>query len=85
MKLQMGISLRLNEEKIGKKAFCLIEGYDEDEFCYVGRCSTDTPDVDGTAFVYSEDELSAGDIVEIEIIDHSEYDVVGKTTGRKDE
>ena len=85
MKLQQLVSLELNKEKIGKKAFCLIEGYDEEEFSYVGRCSTDTPDVDGVAYVYSEDELEAGDIVEIEIIDHSEYDVVGKTTSRKDD
>ena len=85
MKLQMGISLQLNKEKIGKKATVLIEGYDEEEFCYVGRCSTDTPDVDGTAYVYSEDELEAGDIVEIEIIDFSEYDIVGKLTKGKDD
>jgi len=85
MKLQMGISLQLNKEKIGKKAFVLIEGYDEEEFSYVGRCSTDTPDVDGTAYVYSEDELEAGDIVEIEIIDFSEYDIVGKLTKGKDD
>lgn len=85
MKLQQLVSLELNKEKIGKKVFVLIEGYDEEEFSYVGRCSTDTPDVDGVAFVYSEDELEAGDIVEIEIIDHSEYDVVGKTTSRKDD
>ncbi|MBO5742849.1 MAG: 30S ribosomal protein S12 methylthiotransferase RimO [Clostridia bacterium] len=85
MKLQQLVSLELNKEKIGKKVFVLIEGYDEEEFSYVGRCSTDTPDVDGVAFVYSEDELDAGDIVEIEIIDHSEYDVVGKTTSRKDD
>ncbi|MBR3933838.1 MAG: 30S ribosomal protein S12 methylthiotransferase RimO [Clostridia bacterium] len=85
MKLQMGISLSINNSKIGTKVKAIIEGYDEDEFCYVGRCSFDTPDVDGMAFIYSEDELNAGDITEIEIIDFSEYDIVGKTVSRKDD
>lgn len=85
MSLQQGISLAVNNSRIGTLTQAIIEGYDETELCYVGRCSFDTPDVDGTAFIYSEDELDAGDIVQIEIIDFSEYDVVGKTTGRKDE
>ena len=55
-----------------------VTGYDADEFCYVGRCSGDTPDVDGMAYVYSEDELAAGDIVNVEIVDASDYDVMCK-------
>ena len=54
----------------------IIEGYDEGEFCYVGRTEADTPDVDGVAYVYSEDELSAGDITEATVIDANEYDVI---------
>ncbi len=79
MAMQQEISLEINNSKIGKRTKAIIEGYDEAELCYVGRCSFDTPDVDGMAYIYSEDELDAGDIVEIEIIDFSEYDVVGKT------
>ena len=78
MTLQNGISLELNKAKIGTKDTVIIEGYDESELCYLGRTSHDTPDVDGGAFVYSEDELFAGQIVEIEIVDCSEYDIVGK-------
>ena len=85
MKIQQEISLSINKDKIGKIVPVIIEGYDEDEFCYVGRCSFDTPDVDGVAYIYSEDELSAGDITYIEIIDSSEYDIVGKTISRKDD
>ncbi len=84
MTLQQEISLDINAAKIGTTATALIEGYDEDELCYIGRCSFDTPDVDGSAFIYSEDELSAGDIVNIEIIDFSHYDIVGKTLRKED-
>lgn len=79
MKMQQQISLDINNSKTGSRIQAIIEGYDEGELCYVGRCSFDTPDVDGMAYIYSENELEAGDIVEIEIIDFSEYDVVGKT------
>ncbi len=84
MELQQKISFDINAEKTGRVVQALIEGYDEGELCYVGRCSFDTPDVDGSAYIYSDTELSAGDIVDIEIIDFSEYDIVGKTV-RKDD
>ncbi len=81
MTLQQKISLDINNSRISKTTTAIIEGYDADELCYVGRCEFDTPDVDGMAYIYSEAELNAGDIAEIEIIDYSEYDVVGKTKG----
>ncbi len=76
MAAQMEISAEKNNEKIGKVVRVIIEGYDEGEFCYVGRTEADTPDVDGVAYVYSEDELSAGDITEATVIDANEYDVI---------
>lgn len=76
MTAQMKISAEKNHEKIGKKVRVITEGYDESEFCYVGRTEADAPDVDGGAYVYSEDELSAGDIVEATVIDANEYDVI---------
>ena len=79
MTIQNAVSLELNQSRIGKKDTVIIEGYDSDELCYVGRSSHDTPDVDAIAYVYSEDELFAGQIVNIEIVDCSEYDIVGKT------
>ena len=80
MTAQKDISFSLNQNRIGTCTTAIIEGYDESEFCYVGRCSGDTPDVDGNVYVYSEEELSPGEIVEVEIIDCTEYDLVCKTT-----
>ena len=78
MKQQMEISASLNKEKIGKTVSVIAEGYDEENFCYVGRSSVDTPDVDGIAYIYSREELSAGDIVKVKIIDAHEYDITGE-------
>ena len=83
MAIQQNISNSLNSAKKGTTTSVIIEGYDEAEFCYVGRCSTDTPEVDGAAYVYSEEELSAGDIINAEIIDSSEYDVVCRYVDNK--
>lgn len=78
MTVQKDVSKELVSKKIGSKEQVIIEGYDEEEFCYVGRSSTDTPEVDGAAFVYSERELKAGDIVTCTVIDSDEYDIVCK-------
>ncbi len=78
MTTQQKISHSLNLEKIGKYADIIIEGYDEEELCYVGRCAFDTPDVDGGAYVYSTEELNAGDIVHAQIVDATEYDITAK-------
>lgn len=75
MTLQQEISRSINIGKTGRMTDIIIEGYDEDELCYVGRCSDDTPDVDGGAYVYSARELEAGEIVTAQIVDASEYDI----------
>ena len=83
MRVQKEVSAEITASKIGKTDTAIIEGYDENELCYVGRCSTDTPDVDGLAYIYSEEELSAGDIVTVEIINSDDYDVVCKFVSKK--
>ncbi len=78
MQQQMEISSQLNNEKIGRVVQAIAEGYDEENFCYVGRSFADTPEVDGSAYIYSSEELNAGDIVNIKIIDAHEYDITGE-------
>jgi len=80
MALQQEISLQINTEKINRTVPVLIEGYDEDDFCYVGRSYADTPEVDGAAYVYSAEPLEAGDIVQMRILDAQDYDITGEVT-----
>lgn len=77
MLLQQDVSRSLNKEKEGGTTRVIVEGYDEEEFCYVGRTEADTPEVDGTAYIYSERELYAGEIVKVKIISSGEYDLTG--------
>lgn len=78
MLMQRDVSEQINKAKIGKTVTVIVEGYDEGEFCYVGRTSTDTPDVDGLAYIYSEQELLAGQILDVKVIDCDEYDIITK-------
>ena len=78
MELLQKVSLERNRERIGTVTEAIAEGYDEENFCYVGRTAQDTPEVDGTAYIYSVNELNAGDIVKIKIVDADEYDVTGE-------
>ncbi len=78
MELLREISYKRNQEKIGTLTEAIVEGYDEDNFCYVGRTAQDTIEVDGTAYIYSKYELNAGDIVRIKILEADEYDVTGE-------
>ena len=80
MELLQRVSAQLNRSKIGTVTEAIVEGYDEENFCYVGRTAQDTPEVDGTAYIYSEYELEAGDIVTIKIVDADEYDLTGEVT-----
>ena len=54
MLLQQKISAELNKEKEGRCIRAIVEGYDENEFCYVGRTEADTPEVDGEAYIYCD-------------------------------
>ena len=78
MALQQGISLEKNKAKIGKVIEVLAEGYDEDNFMYVGRSRGDSIGVDSTVYFAAEDEVEIGSFVQVEILDADEYDLTGK-------
>lgn len=76
MEIQKGISLELNEDKIGLKLTVLIDRK-EGEF-YIGRTRSDSPEVDGEVMVNSGRELTPGEFVRVLITDAEEYDLFGK-------
>ena len=78
MRLQQDISLELNKAKLGKTIEVIAEGYDEDSFLFYGRSRGDSIDVDGKVYFAAEDEVSAGDIVKVKILDADEYDLTGE-------
>ena len=77
MTQQSIIMEQLNQEKIGERQLCIVEGYDRYGECYFGRTAADAPDVDGKVFFTSEDQLKMGDFVKVRIEEVMDYDLVG--------
>lgn len=78
MQVQQAVSAEWMAKKVGTIIDVMIETYDESNLCYVGRSYADTPDVDGRAYVYSAQELQAGDIGRMRVLEADEYDVTGE-------
>ena len=85
MTLQQGISLELNRKKIGSVIDVLVEGYDADNYLFYGRSRGDSIDVDGKVYFGTEDEVEAGDIVRVKILDADEYDLTGQRVKKEND
>ena len=76
MEIQSQISWEHNQVCLGKKFQCLIDRKEGVNF--VGRTFMDSPDVDNEVLVdASKYYLKQGDFVNIEIIDATDYDLIG--------
>lgn len=81
MKLQAGISYKLNKARIGKHYKVLIQSFDEKSMSYRGVNDLYAPDdIDGTMYVFSSEPLNPGDLVEVEVVNASIYDLDAKVT-----
>lgn len=78
MTLQQEISLDKNKDKIGNTLEVLVEGYDVDNFMYYGRSRGDSIGVDSRVYFAASDEVLAGEIVRVKILDADEYDLTGE-------
>tara|TARA_B100000686_G_scaffold321539_1_gene374308 strand:+ start:2758 stop:4128 length:1371 start_codon:yes stop_codon:yes gene_type:complete len=81
MSAQRSIMQQLNQDKVGTKQRVIIDRPVPNETnAYQGRSQSDAPDIDGTVFVTSHDvELSPGEIVDVEVVAITGYDLVGIT------
>ena len=75
--IQSRIMDEWNESMMGKKPQVLCEGYDADEECWYGRTFADSPDIDGRILFDSEEELTPGDFVTVEVTDACDGELIG--------
>lgn len=74
MEIQRGISLQLNENRIGSILKVLIDRKEGSNF--YGRTEFDSPEVDNEVIIDAElDFVRVGDFAVVEIIDATEYDL----------
>ena len=76
MDFQQGISLSLNEQKVGKTLKVLFDRVEGDYF--VGRTEYDSPDVDNEVLVKKESNyIRIGDFANIKITSADDFDLYG--------
>lgn len=81
MELQQGISLELNQAKIGHTYSVLIDRMEGGQF--IGRTEFDSPEVDNEVLVTSSEYLRQGDFHPVRITAATEFDLSGSVdTGR---
>ncbi|AKD02651.1 30S ribosomal protein S12 methylthiotransferase RimO [Pontibacter korlensis] len=77
MELQQGISVELNEEKIGKIYKVLFDRKESGYF--VGRTQYDSPEVDNEVLVPADNTyVRLGDFANVKITDASDFDLYGE-------
>ena len=75
MELQQGISLDLNQHKIGKEFKVMIDRKEGGN--YFGRTESDSPEVDNEVILPAEEYLRIGDFVHAVIKSATEFDLTG--------
>lgn len=78
MNKQQEISLKVQEEFLGREIEVLIDEKKPKENTYIGRTYADAPEVDGQVFINTSKKLKLGDFVKVKIKDTLEYDLVGE-------
>lgn len=75
MELQQGISLELNQAKIGKTFKVLVDRKEGGDF--IGRTEFDSPEVDNEVIIKSDSYLRMGDFINVKITSATEFDLAG--------
>ncbi len=76
MELQQGISLELNQAKVGKIFKVLVDRKEEGVF--IGRTEFDSPEVDNEVILTSADYLRLGDFVNAKVTSATEFDLMAE-------
>ncbi len=76
MELQQGISLELNQQKIGNVFKVLVDRKEGGNF--IGRTEFDSPEVDNEVILPTKNYLRLGDFVNVKIIAATEFDLTGE-------
>lgn len=66
------------KSKIGTTVKVLVEGFDRYAECFFGRSYADAPEVDPNVFFTSEEKVSIGTFVNVEVTDFLECDLIGE-------
>jgi ribosomal protein S12 methylthiotransferase len=80
MDVQRGVSFDKNLDLVGRRTLALVDHVldDDDEFGAVARTEAQAIEVDGVTNIRLGEELTPGEMVEVEIVDALDYDLVAE-------
>lgn len=78
MERQYGVLSSKQESKIGTVMKVIVDGFDDENMLYMGRTYMDAPEIDTQVIISTEDELFAGDLINVKIIGVDDCDLVGE-------
>ena len=76
MVMQQGISLELNEARVGEECEVLCEGFEDGT--YYGRSRKEAPESDGVIRFFAQREILPGEYVRVRITGCEAYDLYGE-------
>ncbi len=76
MQAQQEIAFAWGESMIGYELDCIIDEPSDQDGVWIGRTYADAPEIDGVVYVQGQN-LEAGQLVPVTIIDAQEYDLIG--------
>ncbi len=79
MEAQQGISLELNQQKVGKVYKVLVDRKEGGQF--IGRTEFDSPEVDNEVILPASEYLRLGDFTRARITAATEFDLTGEVVG----
>lgn len=77
MAVQEEIATEVAASEIGKTLRVIIDEFDDNMQCWIGRTEFDSPEVDCNVLVSSENELEVGAIYDVEITGSEGFDLYG--------
>ncbi len=80
MDLQQGISLELNQQKVGKIFKVLVDRKEGGQF--IGRTEFDSPEVDNEVMIPADNYVRQGDFSHVKITAASEFDLTGSVVAQ---
>ncbi len=78
MERQYGVLFSKQESRVGTVMKVIVDGFDDENMFYVGRTYMDAPEIDTIVIISTEDELFAGDVIDVKIIGVDDCDLVGE-------
>ncbi len=77
MDVQYTVTENANKARVGKVYKTVIDGFENGE--YYGRCYLDSPEIDSSIIINTDNELTIGAFTDVRITDYNGYDLIGET------